>query len=100
MSETAPQDDQGQTAAPPKGALAIIFLIVLLDLLGFGIIIPLLPLFADLYHASPMQIGFIFSVYSICQFVAAPVLGAISDKHGRRGVLIYSQLGSSVGYLI
>ena len=86
--------------APPKGAMGIIFLIVLIDLLGFGIIIPLLPLYAKQYQASPFQVGLLFSVYSVCQFVASPVLGAISDRYGRRGVLVYSQLGSAVGYLL
>lgn len=85
---------------PPKGALGIVFLIVLVDLLGFGIIIPLLPLYADQYHATALEVGLLFSVYSICQFIAAPVLGAISDRHGRRGVLIYSQLGSAAGYVL
>ena len=87
-------------AEPPKGALSTIFLIVFTDLMGFGIIIPLLPLFAAQYHASPLDIGLLFSVYSACQFVASPILGAISDRFGRRPVLIFSQLGSSLGYLL
>jgi MFS transporter, DHA1 family, tetracycline resistance protein len=85
---------------PPKGALGIIFLIVLMDLLGFGIIIPLLPIYAQQYHASPLEVGLLLSVYSICQFIASPILGAISDKFGRRVVLVYSQFGSAVGYLL
>jgi MFS transporter, DHA1 family, tetracycline resistance protein len=85
---------------PPKGALGIIFLIVLMDLLGFGIIIPLLPIYAQQYHASPLEVGLLLSVYSICQFIASPILGAISDKHGRRVVLVFSQFGSAVGYLL
>ena len=88
------------TPTAPKGALGIIFLIVLMDLLGFGIIIPLLPLYAQQYNASSLQVGLLLSVYSICQFIASPILGAISDRHGRRVVLIYSQLGSAVGYLL
>jgi MFS transporter, DHA1 family, tetracycline resistance protein len=87
-------------AEPPKGALGTIFLIVFTDLMGFGIIIPLLPLFAAQYHASPLDIGLLFSIYSACQFVASPILGAISDRFGRRPVLIFSQLGSSLGYLL
>jgi DHA1 family tetracycline resistance protein-like MFS transporter len=87
-------------AEPPKGALGTIFLIVFTDLMGFGIIIPLLPLYAAQYHASPLDIGLLFSIYSACQFVASPILGAISDRFGRRPVLIFSQLGSSLGYLL
>src|SRR5277367_4261572 len=87
-------------AEPPKGALSTIFLIVFTDLMGFGIIIPLLPLFAAQYHASPLDVGLLFSIYSACQFIASPILGAISDRFGRRPVLIFSQLGSSLGYLL
>ena len=87
-------------AEPPRGALGTIFLIVFTDLMGFGIIIPLLPLYAKQYHASALDIGLLFSIYSACQFVASPILGAISDRYGRRPVLIFSQLGSSLGYLL
>jgi MFS transporter, DHA1 family, tetracycline resistance protein len=71
-----------------------------MDLLGFGIIIPLLPIFAEQYQATPLEVGLLLSVYSICQFLAAPVLGAISDRYGRRVVLVFSQLGSASGYLL
>jgi MFS transporter, DHA1 family, tetracycline resistance protein len=85
------------SAGPPKGALSTIFLIVFADLMGFGIIIPLLPLYAAQYQASALDIGLLFSVYSACQFIASPILGALSDRYGRRPVLIFSQLGSSLG---
>src|SRR5580704_12400923 len=98
MSEVQPLDYEPNP--PPKGALFTIFLIVFMDLLGFGIIIPLLPLYASQYHASPLDVGLLFSIYSGCQFVASPILGAISDRFGRRPVLIFSQLGSSLGYLL
>lgn len=98
MSVASPVDTQ--TPQPPEGALQIIFFIVFMDLLGFGIIIPLLPLYATNYHASVLQVGFLFSIYSACQFLASPILGAISDRVGRRPVLVFSQLGSAVGYLL
>lgn len=85
---------------PPKGALLTIFLIVFADLMGFGIIIPLMPLYAAQYHASAWDIGLLFSIYSACQFVASPILGALSDRFGRRPVLIFSQFGSVLGYLL
>ncbi|MGA2232236.1 MAG: MFS transporter [Tepidisphaeraceae bacterium] len=94
------QDATPSATAAPKGALGIIFLIVTMDLLGFGIIIPLLPIFAEQYKASPLEVGLLLSVYSICQFLAAPILGALSDRHGRRAVLVFSQFGSAVGYLL
>ncbi len=98
MSQPPSLDDA--SSQPPKGALAIIFFIVFMDLLGFGIIIPLLPLFAKDYNASPLSVGLIFSIYSACQFLASPILGALSDRVGRRPVLVLSQLGSSIGYLL
>jgi DHA1 family tetracycline resistance protein-like MFS transporter len=85
---------------PPKGALGIIFLIVFMDLLGFGIIVPLQPFYATMYQASPLQVTILFSIYSICQFVAAPILGILSDRHGRRPVLVLSQFGSAAGYVL
>jgi len=85
---------------PPKGALSAIFLIVLVDFLGFGLIIPLLPFYVPDWETSPLKVTLIFSIFSICQFVGAPVLGALSDRYGRRPVLIVSQIGSAIGYVI
>ena len=85
---------------PPKGALRAIFLIVLADLMGFGVIIPLLPFYARKYAASDFQVGLLFSIYSACQLIGSPVLGLISDRFGRRPVLIASQLGSVIGFLL
>jgi len=89
-----------QPRQPPKGALLTIFFIVFTDLLGFGIIIPLLPFYAKSFQASPLQVTILFSLYSICQFAASPILGAISDRYGRRPVLVFSQLGSAAGYAL
>jgi DHA1 family tetracycline resistance protein-like MFS transporter len=88
------------SAGPSRGALGIIFLIVLIDLMGFGIIIPLLPFYIHDPDQNPMKVTLLFSVFSICQFIGAPVLGAISDRHGRKPVLGLSQMGSSAGYIL
>src|SRR6476469_9575174 len=85
---------------PPKGSLAIIFLIVFMDLFGFGIIIPLLPFYVHDPDANPLKVTLLFSIYSICQFIGAPILGVISDRYGRKPVLVISQLGSAFGYAL
>lgn len=100
----APQPDDSSTAQSTGGArpaaLWIILFIAFLDLMGFGIILPQLPFYAIRYNVSPVQVTAMFSIYSICQFIAAPILGIVSDRHGRRPVLILSQLGSAIGYAI
>ena len=95
-----PIDPTARDNPPPPAALRIILFIVFLDLVGFGIILPQLPFYAMRYHVSPFQVTLLFSIYSLCQFIAAPILGLISDRHGRRPVLVFSQLGSAVGYAI
>ena len=94
------EPSQPTSPGPARGALGIVFLIVFLDLLGFGVIIPLLPFYAMKYRASALEVTVLFSIYSICQFIAAPILGALSDRHGRRPVLIVSQIGSAAGYVL
>lgn len=81
-------------------SLLTIFLIVFIDLLGFGIILPLLPYIAEKYSAGPFQIGLLTATYSFFQLIAAPILGRLSDRYGRKKLLIISQFGSAVGYLI
>jgi MFS transporter, DHA1 family, tetracycline resistance protein len=82
--------------------LIIIFLTVFVDLLGFGMIIPILPFYAVThpFNATPLEIGFLFSIYSWMQFIFSPVLGRLSDRYGRRPVLFVSLLGSAVGYFV
>lgn len=81
-------------------AILPIFVIVLVDLLGLTIIIPLLPLYATAFGASPLMIGLLGSVYPVMQFVAAPVLGSLSDRYGRKPVLLISQIGTFLGFLL
>jgi len=86
--------------APPKGSLGAIFLIILVDFMGFGLIIPLLPFFVPDYETQALKVTLIFAIFSICQFIGAPILGALSDRYGRRPVLILSQVGSAAGYIL
>jgi DHA1 family tetracycline resistance protein-like MFS transporter len=81
--------------------LIIIFITIFIDLVGFGIAIPVLPDYAkNEFGASPFVIGWLLASYSIMQFVSTPFLGQLSDKYGRRPVLFFSLLGTSVAALI
>jgi DHA1 family tetracycline resistance protein-like MFS transporter len=83
-----------------RSPLVIIFITIFIDLVGFGIVIPVLPLYAERYGASETVIGLLIAIYSVMQFVCAPVLGRISDLVGRRPVLLVSLIGTSVGFLL
>ena len=80
--------------------LQLLFVTVLLDLVGFGIFFPLLPLYARDFGADGLQTGLLVSVYSLVQLVLAPVWGRISDRVGRRPVLIVGLAGSAVAYFV
>jgi DHA1 family tetracycline resistance protein-like MFS transporter len=77
-----------------------IFVIVLIDLLGLTIIIPLLPLYAASFGADPVTIGLLGSTYPTMQFIASPILGGLSDRFGRKPVLVLSQIGTFIGFLV
>jgi multidrug resistance protein len=83
-----------------KSPLAIILLVVFVDLIGFGMIIPILPLYAKSFQAEEWQIGFLLGCYSFMQFLASPILGYISDRVGRKPVLLVSLVGSAIGYTV
>jgi MFS transporter, DHA1 family, tetracycline resistance protein len=80
--------------------LLIIFLTIFVNLIGFGIIIPLLPYYAEQFGASPLVIGLLFAAYSLCQLLAAPALGDLSDRWGRRPILIFSLVGTVVSFVM
>src|SRR4029077_1543312 len=77
-----------------------IFLIVVVDVLGLTIILPLLPFYAESLGATPRVVGLLVSAYAICQLIAGPPLGHLSDRIGRRPVLLVSQVGTCIGFLI
>lgn len=83
-----------------RSPLIIIFITIFIDLVGFGIVIPVLPLYAERYGASEATVGILLAVYSAMQFVFAPILGKLSDRVGRRPVLLVSLIGTSIGFLI
>jgi MFS transporter, DHA1 family, tetracycline resistance protein len=80
--------------------LLILFLTTFVNLVGFGIIIPLLPFYAQTFGASPFAIGLLFASFSLSQLVASPVLGDLSDRYGRRPVLILSLLGTVLSFVM
>lgn len=77
-----------------------IFIIVLIDLLGLTIIIPLLPLYAASFGVSPAIIGVLGAAYPIMQVIGAPILGRLSDRYGRKPILVISQIGTFIGFII
>ena len=77
-----------------------IIVIVLVDLIGLSIIIPILPYFAARFSATPIVIGILQATYPFMQFVGAPILGRLSDRFGRKPVLIASQIGTLAGFLL
>ncbi|MFN8625119.1 MAG: MFS transporter [Candidatus Binatia bacterium] len=85
---------------PKRSALTVIFLTVFVDLLGFGIVLPLLPYYARQFQASGVTIGALIAVYSAMQFVFAPLWGRWSDRIGRRPVILISLAGSTISYLL
>jgi multidrug resistance protein len=83
-----------------RAKVGIIFLIVFIDLVGFGIVIPFLPLYVEEFGPSPVVFGLLMASYSAMQFLFAPILGRLSDRYGRRPVLLLSLAGSVAGYLL
>jgi len=83
-----------------KSPLLAIFLIVSVDVLGLTIILPLLPFYAEKFGASPAVVGLLVSTYAFCQLIAGPILGRMSDHAGRRPLLLVSQIGTLIGFLI
>ncbi len=80
--------------------MPILFLIVFVDLVGFGVIIPLLPFFAEHFAASPSTVGLLMATYSLGQFIAAPFWGRTSDRLGRRPILLITLAGGAVSYVL
>ncbi len=88
-------------SAPPVGKVLLpVFLIVFTDIMGFGLMIPLLPFYAEHFGASAFIVGLLLSVFALCQLLAGPPLGQLSDRIGRKPVLVISQVGTLAGYIL
>ena len=85
-----------------RSPLVVIFTTVFIDLVGFGIVIPVLPYYTEgtRFNGTPRTVRLLFASYSIMQLIFSPVLGRLSDKHGRRPILLISIIGTGIGFLI
>lgn len=83
-----------------KSTLIIIFFVVFIDLIGFGIVIPLLPRYGELFDAGKRELGLLMASFSAMQFLFAPLWGMLSDRIGRRSVLLIGLLGSTISYAV
>ncbi|KPP97077.1 MAG: major facilitator superfamily transporter [Bacteroidetes bacterium HLUCCA01] len=80
--------------------LFTVFLVVLVDLIGFGIVLPLMPFYASEFGASPVMIGLLYSIYSVAQLIFSPIWGGWSDRIGRRPIMLLSTLGAAAAYIL
>ena len=85
-----------------RSPLLVILTTVFIDLVGFGIVIPVLPYYLEnpRFNASPVALGLLFSSYSVMQLIFSPVLGRLSDRYGRRPVLLVSLTGTAIGFFV
>jgi DHA1 family tetracycline resistance protein-like MFS transporter len=83
-----------------RRALLPIFLIVLVDIMGMTIILPLLPFYAEEFGASPRQVGLLIATFAACQLLSGPLLGQLADRYGRKPLLLISQIGTLIGFFV
>ncbi|HET6687829.1 MAG TPA: MFS transporter, partial [Rubrobacter sp.] len=83
-----------------RSPLVFLFVTVFVDMIGYGIVVPLLPFYAGPYASGAILVGLLGSLYAAMQFAGGPFLGGLSDRHGRRPVLLLCLLGTSLAYLL
>jgi MFS family permease len=92
------------TASVPEKSRPVsllpVFLIVLVDVFGMTLVIPLLAIYAETFHATPLQATMLVSVFAACQLISGPLIGHISDRVGRKPMLLISQIGTFIGFLV
>lgn len=97
--DCGPMANAAKRDAGGRSPLLFIFLTVFIDLLGFGIVIPLLPIYSTAYEASETELGVLFACFSGMQFLFAPMWGRLSDRIGRKPVLVGGLIGTALAYL-
>ena len=95
---TERQLTRAEVRGPGSVALGLVLVTVFVDLVGFGIILPLLPFYATSMGASPLDVGLIMASYSLMQLLFSPVWGSLSDRYGRRPILIFGLFGSAISF--
>src|SRR5262245_43321106 len=112
MSESSNAEPREPIADEPRdtrtGSLVVIFLTVFIDLLGWGIVLPLLPIYAEKFAGDAgiadeyvgVIVGLLFSVFSLMQFFFLPIWGRLSDRFGRRPIILIGLAGSALFYLL
>ncbi len=90
---------KAERTPPPKGYWTIWFTVAL-DLVGFGIVVPILPRYAERFGASGLMVGLLFASFSLAQFICAPLLGRLSDRIGRKPVIVISLVGTALGSFV
>jgi multidrug resistance protein len=100
MSTDLPEEANAAAKKRSRNAILMVALVVLVDITGFGLILPLLPFWAERLGANPFEVGLILTVYALAQFLFTPVLGALSDRFGRRPVILISLLIEAVGFAL
>src|SRR5687767_8806716 len=91
---------KGVSPSVRRRVLLLVILTVFLDLVGFGLVMPLLPLYVKSMNASPFMIGVILSSFSVAQLIATPLLGKLSDKYGRRKIILISLVGNAISMVV
>jgi MFS transporter, DHA1 family, tetracycline resistance protein len=100
MSSRLPKQANTAAQTRSRNAILMVALVVLVDITGFGLILPLLPFWAERLGANPFEVGLILTVYALAQFLFTPLLGTLSDRYGRRPVILGSLLIEALGFVL
>jgi MFS family permease len=98
-SEVRPDPEAGSSGSA-RTVLLIVFVTILIDFVGFSVLVPVLPLYAERLGAAPHQVGLILAFYALAQLVFLPAWGWVSDRVGRRPVLLVSLLGTAISFAL